>query len=125
MKTKFLKLAAAFFAAFLIIAPVSVAVVGCATPTQQSYAKAQDVPTIMAQWADYVVAERARIVSLPAEDRGTPTSDLLRAEGRVFNAYGAYQSAVAIVRSNPSPANTSKLTAAINTLVTTINNEKK
>ena len=124
MKTRLLKYCAAFFAVFLILAPVTVAVTGCSTPAQQTAKQIQSVPEIMAGWADYVVAERARIDALPKSDQGEGKADLLRAEGRVFNAYRDYQLVAADLHAQPTPAAYVKLEAAVKNLITVINTEK-
>lgn len=82
-----------------LVAPVAlVTTTGCkATPQQVAYKSADavvsSVDIAMRGWADYVVAERKRIASLPPVDQLGPKADLLRKEGRVATAYGRYQDA--------------------------------
>lgn len=45
---------------------------------------------IMTSWANYVVAEEKRIAALPAEDQGYAAAELLKSEGRVQQAHGAF-----------------------------------
>lgn len=53
------------------------------------------VSTSLNAWADHVVARRAQIAKLPAEEQLGPKSDLLKQEGRVVAALGRYQEAAA------------------------------
>lgn len=73
---------------------------GCkATPNQVAYKSAAatvaTVDSAMQAWAQYVVIERSRIASLKPIDQGSQAADLLRAEGKVRDAFGRYQTAVA------------------------------
>lgn len=77
-----------------------VAETGCkSTPNQIAYKSAAatvaTVDSAMQAWAQYVVTERARIAALKPIDQGSQAADLLRAEGKVREAFGRYQSAVA------------------------------
>ena len=101
------------------VAPLAiVATTGCkATPHQVAYKTADavvsSVDVAMRGWADYVVAERKRIATLPSVDQLAPKAELLKREGRVMNAYGDYQRAMtlaeaavklAIANHQPPPA---------------------
>lgn len=73
---------------------------GCkSSPNQIAYtttaATVATVDSAMQAWAQYVVTERARIQALKPIDQGSQAADLLRAEGKVREAFGAYQSAMA------------------------------
>lgn len=94
---------AAAFLLFGFVAPVAVTLTGCAaTKSQQAYKSADatitTVDAAMKGWADYVVAERRRIASLPSVDRLEPNAALLRKEGNVATAYGRYQDAVRVAQ---------------------------
>jgi len=92
-------------AAFLLCAMLAPATVftGCkSTPAQVAY-KAADatISTVdagMKAWADYVVAERARIAKLPTDQRMDANAALLRSEGKVATAFGRYQDAIRAAR---------------------------
>ena len=85
----------------LLMAPLSYT--GCKSPQLVAYRTADavvsSVDLAMQGWADYVVAERKRILALPAIERGSRQSDLLRKEGKVLNSYGRYQSAMRVSQS--------------------------
>lgn len=73
---------------------------GCkSSPNQVAYqttaATVATVDSAMKAWAQYVVTERARIQALKPIDQGSQAADLLRAEGKVREAFGTYQSAMA------------------------------
>lgn len=73
---------------------------GCkSSPNQIAYkttaATVASVDSAMQAWAQYVVTERARIAALKPIDQGGQAADLLRMEGKVREAFGKYQSAVA------------------------------
>lgn len=79
----------------LLSAPLTLTT-GCkSTPQQIAYKSTaslvHSVDVAMSGWADYVVAERQRIASLSPGDRLGASSDLLRREGNVLNAYAKYQ----------------------------------
>jgi len=74
--------------------------IGCkSTPNAISYnTTAATVATVdagMQAWADYVHQQHARMAALPLIDQGAQNSQLLVIEGRVREAYGRYQSALA------------------------------
>jgi len=89
---------AAAFMLCAMLAPATV-FVGCqSTPAQVAYktadATVSTVDAAMKAWADYVVAERARIAKLPAGERMDANAALLRREGKVATAFGRYQDAI-------------------------------
>lgn len=45
---------------------------------------------LMISWANYVVAEEKRIANMPPEDQGYAAAELLKSEGRVQQAHGAF-----------------------------------
>lgn len=101
MKTLRSLLAAAILAFGFVVPVALVSTTGCkATPQQVAYKSADavvsSVDIAMRGWADYVVAERKRIASLPPMDQLAPKADLLRKEGRVATVYGDYQKAMAL-----------------------------
>jgi hypothetical protein len=90
MKTILLILMLAFAPAFT----------GCkATPQQIAFNTTEgvvrSVDIAMKEWYRWLVAEERRVAALPAIDQGSQRTDLIRKDGRVREAYGKYQSAIA------------------------------
>lgn len=85
----------------LLMAPLTYT--GCKSPQLVAYRTADavvsSVDLAMQGWADYVVAERKRILALAPLDRGSQQADLLRKEGKVLHAYGRYQAAMRVSQS--------------------------
>lgn len=82
---------------FVAVGVPVISVTGCAAPRERIAFNAADTALTsakiaMKEWWTYVVKEEDRIAALSPLDRGTASADLLRKEGRVMNAYGAYQS---------------------------------
>jgi len=110
-----IKLTKALLCFMLLLATLTVATTGCATPKERIAFNAVSATITginigMKEWWTYVVKEEDRIAALPALDRGTLAADLLRKEGRVLEAYGSYQRAISssgvavrIAKSNGSP----------------------
>jgi hypothetical protein len=81
---------------------------------------------IMTAWANYVVEEEQRIAALPVIDQGSQAADLLRAEGRVQKAHGAFLKAraaaeramTALAQRPDKTAPPSELLASFSNLVT-------
>jgi hypothetical protein len=100
---------------------------GCkSTPNQIAYQSADavvsSVELAVRGWSDHVVSERKRIKAMPALDRGTAESDLLRKEGRVIDALGKYHAAmeaaevavgVAFTQGKPLPETVSAAASAL------------
>jgi hypothetical protein len=80
----------------------------------------------MTAWANYVVAEEKRIAELPPEDQGYAAAELLKAEGRVQQAHGAFLKArnaaekamIALAQRPDKTAPPSEMLAAFSNLVT-------
>jgi hypothetical protein len=90
MKTILLILMLAFTPAFT----------GCkATPQQIAFNSTEgvvkSVDIAMREWYRWLVAEERRVAALPPIDQGSQRSDLIRKDGRVREAYGRYQAAMA------------------------------
>lgn len=83
-----------------IILAITLAFAGCkGSPNAIAYkTTAATVATVdsgMQAWAQYVRHERVLIATLPPIDQGAKGSDLTRTEGRVRDAFGKYQTAIA------------------------------
>lgn len=87
------------------------------------------VDLAMRGWADYVVAEKRRIRELPEDKAGPAGLELLKREGRVFNAYATYQKSVlaarevvdlAVENRDPLPKNVEAAATALLSLIQTI-----
>ncbi len=85
---------------FLVISPALVGCAGKQSPARVALnATGSVVETAQAAieaWTDYVVRREKEIAELKKTDRGAAleqSSELLRQEGRVLNAYAAYQEA--------------------------------
>lgn len=73
---------------------------GCkATPQQIAFNSTEgvvkSVDIAMREWYRYLVTEERRVVALPPIDQGSQRADLIRKDGRVREAYGRYQAAMA------------------------------
>lgn len=84
---------------FFGVAVPAVSFSGCAAPKERiafnaTSATITSVNIAMKEWWTYVVKEEDRIAGLAPMDRGTLSADLLRKEGKVMNAYSAYQTAI-------------------------------
>jgi len=89
--------------ALFALAPIPLLLTGCqSSPQAVAYKSADAIASSvrigMSAWYDHLVAEEHRIAALPPLDRGTQAANLLRKEGRVMNAYAAYQNAVAAAK---------------------------
>jgi hypothetical protein len=112
--------------AFAIALPPAV-LTGCkSTPNQIAYQSADavisSVDLAVRGWADHVVSERKRIKAMPAMERGTAESDLLRKEGKVIDALSRYHVAmgaaevavgVAFTQGKPLPETVSAAASAL------------
>jgi len=81
----------------LALAP---AFTGCkATPQQIAFNTTEgvvkSVDIAMREWYRYLVTEERRVAALPPIDQGSQRADLIRKDGRVREAYGRYQTAMA------------------------------
>ncbi len=90
MKTILLILMLAFAPAFT----------GCkSTPQQIAFNSTEgvvkSVDIAMREWYRWLVAEERRVAALPPIDQGSRRADLIRKDGRVREAYGRYQAAMA------------------------------
>lgn len=108
--------------ALALFGPVALTLPGCKTPqtaNQIAYKSADSVITAvdlaMQGWSEHVVKERRRINALPPLDRGSQSADLLRAEGKVHQAYGRYQASMRVARAavNASLASGEQLPQAV------------
>lgn len=82
----------------LCAAPV--VMTGCkATPQQIAFNSTEgvvkSVDIAMREWYRWLVAEERRVAALPPIDQGSQRTDLIRKDGRVREAYGRYQAAMA------------------------------
>jgi hypothetical protein len=82
----------------LCTAPV--VMTGCkATPQQIAFNTTEgvvkSVDIAMREWYRYLVAEERRVAALTPIDQGSQRADLIRKDGRVREAYGRYQAAMA------------------------------
>ena len=76
------------------------ALTGCkATPQQIAFntteGAVKSVDIAMREWYRWLVAEERRVAALPPIDQGSRRTDLIRKDGRVREAYGRYQTAIA------------------------------
>ena len=73
---------------------------GCkATPQQIAFNSTEgvvkSVDIAIREWYRWLVAEERRVAALPPIDQGSQRADLIRKDGRVREAYGRYQAAIA------------------------------
>lgn len=84
----------------ILMLAMSPAFVGCkATPQQIAFNSTdgvvKSVNVAMKEWYRWLVAEERRVAALPAIEQGGRRAELIRKDGRVREAYGRYQAAMA------------------------------
>lgn len=82
---------------------------GCkSTPQQIAFNSTEgvvkSVDIAMREWYRWLVAEERRVAALPAIEQGGRRAELIRKDGRVRNAYAAYQAAMAGVEASAMAA---------------------
>lgn len=115
----------------LMLMPIAV-LQGCKTaPETVAYRSAAttaaSVDTAMRVYSRWAAREESAITALPAADRGSRESDLLRLDGKVLQAYTHYQSAMTLAEIGQRLSGTvpQEVSAAAADLVTLIQENTK